>query len=187
LAPLVSAGNAPRRDPVRPKRRATLFRRRAERFRIAGVGRHYRQEFEMRYPFLPAFAVVATLAVAATPAAAMGSRRATESNLSAAGFMVRPADTPERQAMLARLPVHKVLLRTHDGVVHYVYADPQGCNCLYVGDQRAYQRYSREMQKDRRASENELAAQEYNDAQWNWGAWGPGFGPGWGWGGGLGW
>ncbi len=32
-APLVSAGNAPRRDPVRSKRAGTLFRRRAERFR----------------------------------------------------------------------------------------------------------------------------------------------------------
>ena len=69
---------------------------------------------------LPITIAVATIAVAAAPAVAMGSRRATESDLSAAGFRVRPANTPQRQAMLARLPAHKVLMRQHDGVVHYV-------------------------------------------------------------------
>ncbi len=126
-------------------------------------------------------------ATAAAPAAAMGSRRATENDLSAAGFKVRVADTPERQAMLARLPEHKVLMRNHNGMVHYVYADAQGCNCLYVGNQRAYQRYASAKQAQHIADQQAFAAQEYNDAQWNWGAWGTGFGPGWAFGPGLGW
>lgn len=143
----------------------------------------------MRYLLIPA--AVAALAVAATPAVAMGSRRATESDLSAAGFNVRPANTPERQAMLARLPDHKVLMRQHGDVIHYVYADREGCNCLYVGDQRAYQNYAAAMQRQHIADQQSFAAQEYNDAQWNWGAWGPGygrgFGRGFGYGGGFGW
>lgn len=134
-------------------------------------------------------ASLVTLAIAgAVPASAMSSRpKLTESNLAAAGFRARPADTPERQAMLARLPAHQVLLRSRNGKVHYVYADPKGCNCLYVGNEAAYQRYASEMQKDRRADQQQFAAQEYSDASWNWGAWGGGFdrdfgyGPGFGW------
>ncbi len=137
-------------------------------------------------PMLAGAAALAVLATA-TPAAAMGSRRATESDLSAAGFRVRVADTPDRQAMLARLPAHKVLMRNRDGVVHYVYADPQGCNCLYVGNQAAYQKYAAAKQAQHIADQQAFAAQEYSDASWNWGAWGPGFGPGWAWPGGPGW
>ncbi len=140
----------------------------------------------MRSLILSITVVAATIAVA-SPAAAMGSRRATESDLSAAGFIARPATTPQRQEMLARLPSHKVLMRQHGDVVHYVYADPQGCNCLYVGDQAAYQRYSAAMQQQHIADQQSFAAQEYNDAQWNWGAWGGGFGRGFGYGPGFGW
>ncbi len=143
----------------------------------------------MRLPYLTtSLAALATLTVAAAvPAAAMSSRRATESDLSAAGVRARPAPPPQRQAMLARLPSHKVLMRQHNGTVHYVYADPQGCNCLYVGDESAYQRYAAAMQQQHIADQQAFAAQEYNDATWNWSAWGPGFGRGWAYGPGFGW
>ncbi len=144
----------------------------------------------MRTPYLTlTLAAMATLTVAGTavPAAAMGSRRATESDLAAAGFRARPATTPERQAMLARLPAHKVLMRQHNGMIHYVYADPQGCNCLYVGDQLAYQKYAAAKQAQHIADQQSFAAQEYNDASWNWGAWGGGFGRGFAYGPGFGW
>src|ERR1700685_153099 len=49
---------------------------------------------------------------------------AREDNLAAAGFIVRPANTPERQAMLKRLPPHQFVQRTNSGVVHFIYADP---------------------------------------------------------------
>ena len=137
--------------------------------------------------FRPVLIAALAVAAAAAPAAAMGSRRATENDLSAAGFKVRVADTPERQAMLARLPAHKVLMRNHDGTVHYVYADPQGCNCIYVGSEDAYQKYAAAKQAQHIADQQAFAAQEYNDATWNWGAWGPGFGRGWAWGPGFGW
>jgi hypothetical protein len=111
-----------------------------------------------------------------------------EDNLAAAGFIIRPANTPERQAMLQRLPPHKFVTRVHGDTVHYVYADPSVCNCLYVGTQQAYDQYQRDRQQKHLADEQQMNADAYNDASWSWNAWGPwgpqyGFvyGPGVGW------
>ena len=102
-----------------------------------------------------------------------------EDNLAAAGFVIRPANTPERQAMLNRLPPHTFVKRVHGDVVHYVYADPLVCDCLYVGTQEAYGQYQRYLQQKRLTDEQETTAQMYSDPAWNWGAWGP-WGPGYG-------
>ncbi len=114
-----------------------------------------------------------------------------EDNLAAAGFLVRPANTPERQAMLSKLPANHFVQRVRGNDVHYVYADPLVCNCLYVGSQQAYGAYKLHQQQQNIASEQQLTASEYSDAGWNWGAWepeggfgggfGPEFGPGLGW------
>ncbi len=62
--------------------------------------------------------------------------------LSAAGFKVLPADNPERQKQLAGLQPNKLNYYVDkQGNPHYWYADPSGCNCLYVGNQAAYQKY----------------------------------------------
>ncbi|OYV33200.1 MAG: hypothetical protein B7Z80_24775 [Rhodospirillales bacterium 20-64-7] len=104
-----------------------------------------------------------------------------EDRLAAAGFLVRPANTPQRQAMLSTLPPHRFLRRVHGDKVTYVYSDPLVCDCLYVGTEQAYNHYRLLMEQERIANEQEMAAEEYNDAAWNWGAWGP-WGPGWGFG-----
>jgi hypothetical protein len=109
-----------------------------------------------------------------------------EDNLSAAGFIVRPANTPERQAMLRKLPPHKFVKRVQGDTVHYVYADPLVCGCLYVGTQQAYNKYKQYMQAKNLADEEQMTAEDYSDPAWNWGAWGP-WGPGYGFGYGLGW
>ncbi|HEY2531394.1 MAG TPA: hypothetical protein VGJ20_26265 [Xanthobacteraceae bacterium] len=44
-------------------------------------------------------------------------------SLSAAGFLVKPATTPERQAMLQKLPPNRFIQRASGESVHYVYAD----------------------------------------------------------------
>jgi hypothetical protein len=103
-----------------------------------------------------------------------------EDNLAAAGFVVRPANTPERIAMLNRLPPHKFVQRTASDVVHYVYADPLVCGCLYVGTQQAYNQYKLHQQQQHLADEQLMTAQSYSDTAWNWGAWGPWGGPGFG-------
>ena len=108
-----------------------------------------------------------------------------EDNLAAAGFIVRPANSPERQAMLNQLPPHRFIRRVHGETVSYVYADPLVCDCLYVGSQQAYNQYMYHIQQQRLADQQELTAQMYSNAAWNWGAWGPGYGlpygPGYGW------
>jgi hypothetical protein len=113
-----------------------------------------------------------------------------EDNLAAAGFIVSPANTPERQQMLRRLPPHTFVQRVNGDVIHYVFADPLVCGCLYVGTQQAYDAYKLHQQQQNLADEQSMTAQTYSDSAWNWGAWGPwgpavpyGFvyGPGVGW------
>ena len=98
---------------------------------------------------------------------------AQEDNLAAAGFLMKPADTPERQAMLSRLPAHQFLIRENGGTTHYVYADPLVCDCLYVGTQQAYDQYRSNQLAQHLADEQQLIALTYYDAAWSWGAWGP--------------
>ena len=103
-----------------------------------------------------------------------------EDNLSAAGFVIRPANTPQRQAMLQRLPANKFYRSIKGDAVGYVYPDPLVCQCLYTGTQQAYNTYQSNLQQQRLADEQAITADEYQDASWDWGPWGfgPGFGPG---------
>lgn len=132
-----------------------------------------------------AFAVLAIVGTAAVPVAAQHVS-GKESDFAAAGFVVKPASTSAQRAMLARLPKKKLLQRVNGDVVHYVYADPKGCNCMYVGDQQAYQSYQQQRQRQGLVDAAQDVADDYSDPAWNWGAWGGGFGGGFRYGG-LGW
>jgi hypothetical protein len=66
-----------------------------------------------------------------------------ENTLTVAGFVVRAADTPDLRAKLDLLPPHRVLQRAHGETIRYVYADPDVCDCFYVGSQRAYDLYQK--------------------------------------------
>ena len=97
-----------------------------------------------------------------------------ENMLAAAGFQMKPADTPKRVAHLQMLTPLKLLPYTRtDGKLLYVYADPKGCNCLYVGDETAYQRYRALEQQQKVAQEQMVTAQMNADAAMDWGLWGP--------------
>ncbi|MDG6095512.1 hypothetical protein LOC54_10430 [Acetobacter sp. AN02] len=118
-----------------------------------------------------------------------------EDHLAAAGFVFRPASTKERQIMLSRLPANRFTRKIRNDQVWYIYADPTVCGCLYVGDQAAWAKYQQYRQARAIADEQQssaedqmMAAQDYQDSSWNWGAWGPGgpwggpmggWGPGW--------
>jgi len=54
---------------------------------------------------------------------------------------VKYATTPEKAAILRSLPPDKLVKRTKDGRVYYVYADAARCNCAYVGTPEAYAAY----------------------------------------------
>ena len=43
------------------------------------------------------------------------------------------------------LPPLRFAMRDSNGSVKYMYADPTGCDCIYVGGQRAYDQYRQGM------------------------------------------
>jgi hypothetical protein len=118
-------------------------------------------------------AVVSMLALAALGACQTQAVATREDNLAAAGFSVKPANTPQLKAMLNRLPANRFVIRQNGSVVHYVYADPLVCGCLYVGTQAQYDQYVRDRQTQDQINEEQMTAQMYQDPNWNWGPWGP--------------
>lgn len=102
----------------------------------------------------------------------------TERLLAAGGFQMRLADTDDKLAQLSQLPQQTVVPRQHDGKTYYVYADQKVCKCLYVGTQRAYDRYQR-LALAHEASVRRLeAAEAQEDAAMDLSTWGP-WGPWW--------
>jgi hypothetical protein len=103
----------------------------------------------------------------------------TEQMLSAAGFQMRVADAPGKQAQMAALPPHRLVAQRLDTgggeSTGYVYADPDRCHCLYVGDPRAYQTFQRLAFQKRIADEQLRAAEMQQNAALDWNVWGPGF------------
>lgn len=101
----------------------------------------------------------------------------TEQMLAAAGFLEKPAITPERQNQLAMLPPYKILSQPiHAGnadTYGYVYADPQYCHCLFLGDPKAYQQYQQMAVQKKIADEQMRAAEMAENAYFDWGMWGP--------------
>lgn len=102
----------------------------------------------------------------------------TERMLSAAGFKMKFADTPQKLANLKTLTQSKLVPHDKDGKVFYVYADAEFCKCLYVGSEKSYQQYQKMRVERNIAQMNEDAAMDNENAAMNWGMWGP-WGP-WG-------
>ncbi|MCF8118993.1 MAG: hypothetical protein K9L83_02180 [Deltaproteobacteria bacterium] len=98
--------------------------------------------------------------------------------LSAAGFRIRLADTPEKLDHLKSLTQRKLVQHERNGRVYYIYADARHCKCLYAGNEEAYQRYQKLALDKQIAEDRRMAAEMNEDAAMNWGLWGP-WGP-WG-------
>lgn len=75
-----------------------------------------------------------------------GAQLAAEMKLEDAGFIMRRADTPEKMAQLRKLPPHRFATRVGKTGRYYVWADPEKCQCAFVGTERAFQAY-RDMQR----------------------------------------
>ncbi len=130
------------------------------------------------------FAALICSSACQTPSHRIATR---EDNLAVAGFLARPANTAERRQLLARLPSHKFVRRAQEDTVHYVYADPTVCNCLYVGTQDAYKKYvenrqaekqTKDLEKalkdqDNAAEDEDFNEQIYSGPYYHWEAWGP--------------
>ena len=66
-----------------------------------------------------------------------------ERTLTEAGFITLSADTAERVTQLQALPPYKLVKRVKNGATRYMYADPTGCQCIYVGGVEQYTRYKK--------------------------------------------
>ncbi len=142
-----------------------------------GIRKGTAMPFTFRTSLPPALAVAFMLSACATPQERVASK---EDHLIAAGFVARPADTPQRQALLARLPPHHFVMRNLNGQYVYMYADPLVCGCLYVGSDAAYTQYRKMLFQQNLANEQETAAQLNSDPGWSFGGWGGQWGPGFG-------
>jgi hypothetical protein len=82
-----------------------------------------------------------------------------EPMLSAAGFVMLPADTEKRQQQIANLPPLEVSYYVgRTGKLHYWMVDPNYCKCMYLGSEQAYQRYEQmRLQQNWQQQENETA------------------------------
>jgi hypothetical protein len=118
---------------------------------------------------LGAIALVALLASCASPQEVITER---ENLLAASGFAVLPANTAERQQMLATLPPGRIMQQIQGDQVSYLFADPLVCHCLYAGGQQNFAQYQAYVQTRRIADEQAVAAQLYWNGPWNWGPWG---------------
>jgi hypothetical protein len=84
--------------------------------------------------------LLALLAVALVGTAA-GAQEAKDIDLEDTGFVMRPALTPQQLERVKLLPPHKFIARTKNGRRYFLYADPDLCKCVFVGDALAMANY----------------------------------------------
>jgi hypothetical protein len=58
--------------------------------------------------------------------------------LSSAGFRVQLANDADGRKALRALPPHRFVTHSVGGQTRYLYAEPQHCNCVFIGTQAAY-------------------------------------------------
>lgn len=102
-----------------------------------------------------------------------------EQLLSAAGFVMKLADSPEKFEDLQQQEQRKLIAHSTNGGIYFTYADAEGCRCLYAGDQEAYQRFQKLAVQRDIAEDYRRAAEAQERTAMNWGMWGPW--PWWGW------
>jgi hypothetical protein len=83
-----------------------------------------------------------------------------EPMLAAAGFHMYVANTPAKLKDLKSLTPLKMRYYMHGGELHYWFADPVNCNCIYIGLEKNYQRYQRLRIQEKMVTREEEAAQE---------------------------
>ena len=83
----------------------------------------------------------ACLAMGLFSGAAEAGQEGNDMRLEDMGFTMRSANTPEQLARLRLLPPRKFLARTRDGRRYYIYADPDYCRCVFLGNELAMKNY----------------------------------------------
>ena len=122
---------------------------------------------------LAAVLVLALAGCAAVQEVKENEAASKEQLLAAAGFKMKLADTPKKMAHLKTLPQRTLLSIERNGKVYYIYADSLNCQCVYVGNQAAYQRFQQLQVERQIANEQRMTAQMNYQANFDWGLYGP--------------
>jgi hypothetical protein len=118
----------------------------------------------------PLFFAALALSLAACAQIKESGNRLEESHLRDAGFKIMLADREDRQQMLKSLPSDTITRIQKDDSVYYIYPDPDGCVCLYVGREAEYRRLQ-QLAVERQVSDQQL---RYNDMAASYAnGWGP--------------
>jgi hypothetical protein len=75
------------------------------------------------------------------PGPALAGQEGTDMKLEDMGFIMRPATTPAQLERLRLLPPRKFVRRTKGDRRYYLYADPDFCQCVFVGNELAMKNY----------------------------------------------
>jgi len=73
--------------------------------------------------------------------AAADAQEAKDMLLENSGFVIRPALTPRQLDRLRLLPPGQFIARTKNGLRYFLYADPDLCKCVFVGNALAMANY----------------------------------------------
>jgi hypothetical protein len=117
---------------------------------------------------LTVFAVAAALLTGCASIQASQARD-TERLLAAAGFKTHLVTAGDESLNAA--PPHRLVKRTRNGAVEYVYVDPDHCRCVYVGGPKeylAYRNLDTEHLARQQATEGAWAPCDYQGLCWPW-------------------
>ena len=73
---------------------------------------------------------------------ATAGQEGTDMKLEDMGFIMRPATTPAQVERLRLLPPRKFVRRTTGDRRYYLYADPDYCQCVFLGNEQAMINYN---------------------------------------------
>ena len=100
-----------------------------------------------------------------------GKRADMEKLLTASGFKMVVADTPEKLAQLKKLPQRKIVPHEEGDKIFYIYADVENCQCAYAGNEEAYKQYQKLASGKQLAEEENRDAKRDQQRQMDWGDW----------------
>lgn len=98
---------------------------------------------ENRFTRIASLLIVSLIAVSCSfgPKPVVSSNRTIEGLLLEAGFVRNPADSPKKMERIMTEVQRKVIPVREEGQTYYLYADADFCRCLYVGNERAFNRF----------------------------------------------
>lgn len=90
-----------------------------------------------------------------------------------AGFKKLVAQTPAQQFNLKYLTQQQITIHEKNGEKRFVYADAEGCNCVYVGTPEAYKKLNAMVDQKLAEQQGMAGAQNMDEAMY-WEDWPPG-------------